>query len=310
METKISYRPSPKALLNPCSDRIFKKLFTDDSEESRQALQSFLETIIGKPISNIVLQPNEVPIENSQDKNSRFDLNCKIDGTEYANIEMQGINKECAYEKRAEYHCAHLLNHHVPKGKNWTDVPKVYQISVLNFVREKESEREVFYYKFRTEDGYTLHDRQNIFFIELPKVKKIVEAIEDKSLQIKDLTTTQKWCIFFLYAPKEEYEWLVKEIAREERGIMCVVEVLDKISQDEIMWKKEFDEFVIETDRRTTQAFYYNKGKTEGIEQGIEQGVEQEKLETAKRLLEMGLSFKQVSQGTGLSIETLEKLKH
>ena len=87
---------------------------------------------------------------------------------------------------------------------------------------------------------------------------------------------------------------------------MCVVEVLDKISQDEIMWKKEFDEFVIETDRRTTQAFYYNKGKTEGIEQGIEQ----EKLETAKRLLEMGLSFKQVSQGTGLSIETLEKLKH
>lgn len=114
----------------------------------------------------------------------------------------------------------------------------------------------------------------------------------------------------FLYAPKEEYEWLVKEIAREERGIMCVVEVLDKISQDEIMWKKEFDEFVLETDRRTTQAFYYNKGKTEGIEQGIEKGVEQEKLETAKRLLEMGLSFKQVSQGTGLSIETLEKLKH
>lgn len=40
METNFTYRPSPTALLNPCSDLIFKKLFTDNSEESRISLVS------------------------------------------------------------------------------------------------------------------------------------------------------------------------------------------------------------------------------------------------------------------------------
>ena len=301
METNFTYRPSPTALLNPCSDLIFKKLFTDNSEESRTALQAFLEAIIGKPISNIVLQPTELPMENPQEKICRFDLNCRIDGTELANIEMQGINKECAYEKRAEYYCAHLLNHHVPKGEKWAKVPKVYQISVVNFIREKDCEKEVYHYKFRTEEGFVLHDRQNIFFIELPKVKKLVSKILDKSLSIKDLTTTQKWCIFFLYASKEEYLWLVKQIAMEEKGIMCVVEVLDKISQDEIIWKQQFDELMIENDRLTMIDFYYTKGEKEGIEKG--------KMETATKFLNMGLSVEQVAEGTGLSLETVKSLK-
>lgn len=38
METNFTYRPSPTALLNPCSNLIFKKLFTDNSEESRISL--------------------------------------------------------------------------------------------------------------------------------------------------------------------------------------------------------------------------------------------------------------------------------
>jgi hypothetical protein len=36
------YRPSPDALLNPCSDEVFKALFTNESDESRTALRCFL----------------------------------------------------------------------------------------------------------------------------------------------------------------------------------------------------------------------------------------------------------------------------
>ena len=51
-----------------------------------------------------------------------------------------------------------------------------------------------------------------------------------------------------------------------------------------------------------------SKGLSQGISQGISQGAEQKAIETAKNFLNMGLSVEQVVQGTGLTIETVEKL--
>lgn len=48
MEQKRTYRPSPTALLNPCADSVFKRLFTDNSKEGYRVLQCFLETVLQK----------------------------------------------------------------------------------------------------------------------------------------------------------------------------------------------------------------------------------------------------------------------
>ena len=48
--------------------------------------------------------------------------------------------------------------------------------------------------------------------------------------------------------------------------------------------------------------------KEEGREEGREEGVAKEKLATAKRLLDMGLTQEQVAKGAGLSIEEIERL--
>ena len=58
------------------------------------------------------------------------------------------------------------------------------------------------------------------------------------------------------------------------------------------------------------------EGREEGISIGLErgratgreEGAYQNKLETAKNLLSMGLSPEQVAQGTGLSLEVIQKL--
>ena len=49
-------------------------------------------------------------------------------------------------------------------------------------------------------------------------------------------------------------------------------------------------------------------GEKAGEERGISMGVQQAKLETAKKFLTMGLSIEQVADGTGLSVEEIEKL--
>lgn len=328
-------RPSPTALLNPCIDPIFKRLFTDNSPEGKNTLKCFLEAVLQRKVTNIVLQPEEIPIDYIHDKKARFDLNCEIDGTEFANIEIQNYNSNHNFEKRAEYYCAHLLNYHVPEGLPWNKVPQVYQISILNFIRETSLDKEIFYYKFRSEDGLPLEDRQNIIFIELPKIKKIMKEISENYDKIQKLTPTQKWCIFMLYASKEEFASLVKEIAKSEEGIMSAVKTLDKISQDYIAWKQQFDQLMLENDRLTlleeaeeakkqARATGWEEGIKEGreegikegleqgikegIKEGIQQGIEKNSLEIAEKLLKNNIPLEIIHQTTGISIEKLQSL--
>ena len=50
------------------------------------------------------------------------------------------------------------------------------------------------------------------------------------------------------------------------------------------------------------------KGISQGISQGIAQGAEQAKIETAKNLLQEGLSVKQIARCTDLPLEKVQEL--
>ena len=50
------------------------------------------------------------------------------------------------------------------------------------------------------------------------------------------------------------------------------------------------------------------RGREEGISVGIERGAYETRLETARSFLSMGLEPEQVAQGTGLSLEVIQKL--
>lgn len=52
------------------------------------------------------------------------------------------------------------------------------------------------------------------------------------------------------------------------------------------------------------------EGREKGMAEGMAKGMTEEKLATAKRLLDMGLDVQQTAKGTGLSIEEVEKLLH
>ena len=52
------------------------------------------------------------------------------------------------------------------------------------------------------------------------------------------------------------------------------------------------------------------EGIIEGIQQGISQGEYQKAIETAKNFLKMGIPIEQVAQGTGLSIDEINKLMY
>ena len=51
------------------------------------------------------------------------------------------------------------------------------------------------------------------------------------------------------------------------------------------------------------------KGRAEGMARGIAKGIAKEKIDTAYRLLSMGMSCSQIMQATGLTEEELKPLQ-
>lgn len=315
-------RPYPTALLNPCADPIFKILFTSEKQESREALTSFLCAVIGKNVTDVVLQPNELAGEDLNDKQTEFDITCKIDG-EFANIEIQGQNQFLSYGKRAEYHAAHLLNHYTPKGMDWKDIPNVYQISVLNFIFDNETKNSINHYKMKNDELRTVGGCLNIIFIELPKIEILPDDVEK-------LTETELWGKFFLYASRVEKQDFVKKIFAKKRGIEMAGNVLSFISEDEANWIQETRYWTHVSDTISAKNAAIRMGKEEGLKQGIQQGLQQgiqegiqqglqeglkkgeleAKLQIAKSLLSSKLlTIEQIAETTGLSINELKELE-
>ncbi len=78
----------------------------------------------------------------------------------------------------------------------------------------------------------------------------------------------------------------------------------------EIEWKRQFDEFMIETDRRSLEQFYKDKGMEIGLVEGLQQGIKQSKIEIAKKSLEKNLPLETISEITGLSIKEIQEINN
>ena len=300
-----SLRPSPDALLNPCADPIFKILFTNESKESNLALTGFLTDIIGKKVTNVVLQPNELSGESVTDKQSEFDINCRIEG-KIVNIEMQGLNKDDHFGKRAEYHVAHLLNHYIQKGMDWNESLKAYQISVLNFVFDKGEANSINHYFMRNEKGRTVAKMLNIIFMELPKIESLPDDI---SL----LTPAQMWGKFFLYASVPAKRDFIEQLTKLNKGIAMAVTVLKNISQDEMNWYHETRYWMHISDMKTmknaAERRGLKEGRAKGLKEGRAEGARENAIENAKNFLKMKiLTAEQIAKGTGLKLEEVQKL--
>lgn len=93
---------------------------------------------------------------------------------------------------------------------------------------------------------------------------------------------------------------LLEELSRsrEERAI---AEEREKALRDELSFRKA----ALEKGLREGRA----EGLAEGIEKGLEKGMLQEKLNTAKKLLQKGMTLSEVAEITGLSPEEVEGLR-
>lgn len=307
---KKSFRPSPKALLNPRCDATFKVMFTLDTEESNFALKDFISTILGRNVSEIHLMPNEPAVDVSDENQMSFDVSVKFDDGEMVDIEMQTRMQDYDYAIRAEIQVARLLSVMNKKGDNWM-TPAAYQISVLNFEFDKDDDSPLSWYSMRNENGKILSDRLNVIFFDLIKIHRLLGK------PLESLSKIEKWGLFLSYADDERYAEYIEKIVETEEGLMDAKKSLCTVSEDEINWVRQNSIFIAQRDYNT---IIYNsekrglerglqKGIQQGIEKGLLQGAHDKAVESARNALALGLSVEQVSKITGLSENEISALK-
>ena len=186
------------------------------------------------------------------------------------------------------------------KGARGKDKKYVYRVPKL--------EDEVLIYNFRTIDVETL-DLEKISFdnplrivfnmaktllntspkdIEIynAKIKLAEELLEyDKVKNEEQIKALADFLEYLFLIKDEELESKYEEYKRERGGAI-------KMTVDQIREK-----------------YYTLKGKEEGKIEGIKEGIEKEKIENAINFLKLGISAEIVAQGTGLSLEEVNKIK-
>ncbi len=75
--------------LDILSDFVFKSLFTDDNEDSRDALRHLLSACIGRPVASLAIQNNELLPEYLTGKTVHLDIHLYFNDGEQADLEMQ-----------------------------------------------------------------------------------------------------------------------------------------------------------------------------------------------------------------------------
>ena len=314
-EKKTTLRPSPTALLNPRMDVNFKAIFTQETEESNEALKSFLSSVLGKEVVKVQISANEPSVDIPSQMQMTFDVSVTFNNGEKADIEMQGQDQKYDFSVRSEIQVARLLNNNAKKGCNWS-AEKVYQISVLNFHPSNGDKSELAWYTMKSKNGQTLAEHLNVIFLDLLEIKKLVGT------PVSELTPVQKWGLFLSYADDENQADYICKIAESEKGIMEAERIVGRMSEEDSNW---FRQFSIDTYRRDQNAIReaaikeglneglkkgLKEGLNEGLKEGLSKGRNEKALETAENLIKMKiLTVEQIAQATSLPPEKIQELQ-
>ena len=278
--------------LSPKLDVVFQALFGEVGNES--ITKGFLETILERKIDSIDLSKNPILRREFKDeKLGVLDIIAKLDKNEICNIELQIVDKKNIIE-RILYYWSRLYSRQIKSGEDYKILQKAIVILITDFKIENLEELDYHSRWKIMEDKQgkkiILTQKLEIDIIELPKIIG-KEKEQDNLLD---------W-LYFLENPKSER---VTEKMKENENLKEAVKKLDNLSEAEKMQRiADLRQKAIMDEKAI-----YEKGLEVGIEKGIMEGSQKEKIEIAKKMLELKIDKETIAEATGLTEQEIEKI--
>ena len=270
--------------LAPKNDLAFKRVF--GTERNRDILIHFVNDIFDlskNPVEEVTfLETNQNP-RIAAERSSSVDILCRDHKGNRFIVEMQ-VAYDSSFEKRAQYYAAKTYIEQRDRGIEYKDLKQVTFLAITNFTI------------FSQKQGYLSHhhildtrtsERDlkdfSFSFLQLPQFNKTKDELK---------TILDKWAYFFKHVDETKEEDL-DQIIGQDLILRRAYEELNRFS-----WSKG--------DLRTYDSVDM---KTSADKTRYEDGIGDGKKEVAKKLLERGVSPKDIMDITGLSPEEIESLQ-
>lgn len=185
-------------------------------------------------------------------------------------------------------------------GEDFSSEFRIYQINFDNFTRFK-GKKEIYKFIMKEEDTNEILDESYInYHVDLAY---IYNTCYNKP--VNKLSKFERYCLMLMADTKE----FASKISGDDKVMNKVRDRLEILSEDEKMIGLYDAEKIAEKVKNTQIKSARNEGIKEGIEKGIKQGIEQEKINTAKNMLNKNLDINLILEVTGLTIEQIQNLK-
>ena len=285
------------------TDYAFKKVF--GSEHSKHILISFLNSIIefenNQKIKDLdILDPYNVPTLKGM-KDTFVDVKAKLQNDTTVIIEMQVLNHD-GFEKRVLYNTAKNYSQQLKKGEDYHLLNPVIALTIVNF-EMFEFEKYKSNFKLLEKENFTTYkDDIELIFIELPKFTKSL----DECKNIED-----KWLYFIKNS--EDLSVVPKDVNKEIEDAYEIANT-SNYTQDELELQRKRKEFIyiqrssVEKAKREGRKEGLEEGRQEGRQEGLEEGRQKEKIDIAKKLLDV-LDDETNSLKTGLDAAFIKTLR-
>jgi predicted transposase/invertase (TIGR01784 family) len=189
---------------------------------------------------------------------------------------------------RVLYYTSRLIGDQLKWGDDYNLLQQVVSIVICNHVLLDEEEAYASSYGLNNREGRSFTDLVKVVILELPKLSGAVDS------------GIWPWLRFFICESKEEFEMLAREHPELEEAVFCAkkMSLIDK-------WRDiQFHKNLWKVDERMLM----EQARMDGREEGMEKGIKQEKLEIAQKMKATDRPQTEISQFTGLSLETIEQL--
>ena len=272
-------------------------------------LEGLLTVLLDEPIHIVEILESEGNQQRENEKFNRVDIKAKNSQDEIIIVEVQNT-REIYYLERILFGVAKAITEHIELGNLYSEVKKIYSISILYFDLGKGND--YLYHGQNTFVGVHTGD-----FLEVTTKEKdaIVHKLPSEIFPEYFLIRVNEFNKVAVTPLEEWIEYFKSGIIRpdtkapglEEARRKLVYYNMDKAEQ--LAYDEHVNALMIQNDVLSTAAMEgREEGRQEGRKEGREEGRKEEKIENARTMKSLNISADIIHQVTGLPLEEIDRL--
>ena len=280
-------------------------------------LEGFLTVLLGEPIRIVEILESEGNQLNETDKFNRVDIKARNSKDEIILVEVQNT-REIYYLERILFGVAKAITEHIELGQLYSEVKKVYSISILYFDIGRGTD-----YLYHGQNSFVGVHTGDLLEVSTKEKDAIVRKLPAEIFPEYFLIRVNEFNKVAVTPLEEWIEYLKTGVIHPDTKAPGLEEARRKLvyynmnKAEQLAYDEHINAIMIQNDVLSTAAMEgrqeglaegRQEGLAEGRQEGLAEGRMEEKQANARRMKALNLPVETICQVSGLSAGEIENL--